>query len=742
MRVSLSACVMAILAPAMASAQQSPTTVADTPAATSAPRDFDNYTPRITAVRIERQDAPVIDGDLSDPAWRNAAVIEEFYQIDPVEGVTPSQPTRAYIMYDSKNLYVAVYAYDTEPDRIRRSQLQRDPALQDDDGIRVLIDSFGSFRDSYFFGVNPNGARSDALTENNGAFNDRWNTIWRAKAKVVEDGWIAEFAIPFQSISFDPALDEWNLQIIRTIRRDNEEIRWSNIDQSRNRIDMTNPGRVSGISDIDNGIGLEVQAFATGVASRDWVLGETDVELTPSGNIFYKITPSLTGSLTFNTDFSNTALDTRQVNTGRFSLFFPETRDFFLQDAAVFEFGGNIFRRGPSNGLPFFSRNIGIVGGRPVDLIAGAKLSGKIGPANVGVISTRTGAADASNIDGQYLSSARISVPVLSESKIGFVLTNGDPSGETNNTVAGVDFQYKKSNLFGKGTLTADFAHIRSYDEGVNDAMTAAHISYRSQTWNTRLRLRDIGEDYAPKLGFINRPGIKRLDGRVFRAYRPNTKLLRYAETGAFGNLVTDQSGQRQDELLGGWVFLQNNPGDSVNVEYQHRVERINQPFNIAGEVPVNPGDYQWNRYGVNLSTSRSRMLGIGADVRWGGVYDGDLLELRTNMDFRPSKHFQLSTSYNLLQFKLPTGDVSVHIASINSTIAFTPDMSIKTEVQYDNISQSFTYFSRFTWEPVPEREIFLSFGHTALINRENFPRDFTSLGSSLALRLGHKFRL
>jgi hypothetical protein len=252
----------------------------------------------------------------------------------------------------------------------------------------------------------------------------------------------------------------------------------------------------------------------------------------------------------------------------------------------------------------------------------------------------------------------------------------------------------------------------------------------------------DIGDDYAPKLGFINRPGIKRLNGNMWRAYRPNKKLLRYAETGIFGNLITDQSGERQDEVYGGWVLLRNDPGDTIFSQYQHRTERINQSFNIAGEVPVNPGDYQWNRYRLELNTSRSRRLGVGFEVAWSGVYGGELLEIGADIDFRPTKYFELSTGYDLLQFDLPTGDIAIHIASINSTIAFTPDMTIKTEVQYDNISQSFTYFSRFTWEPIPEREIFLSFGHTALINRENFPRDFTSLGSSLALRLGHTFRM
>ena len=703
-------------------------------------RNFETYSPLAHATRIDEENAPVIDGDLSDAAWANAAAIDEFYQVQPEEGVAPSQPTRAYIMYDQKNLYIGIYSYDSNPEEIRRSQMQRDPELQNDDAVRVLIDSYGSFRDSFFFGVNPNGARSDALTENGSSFKDQWNTIWRAKAQVVDDGWIAEFAIPFQSISFDPSIDEWNMQIVRTVRRNNEEIRWANIDRSRNRIDMTNPGRVSGIDDIRSGLGLEVQAFVTGAGSRDWVTDNDSFELNPSGNVFYKITPSLTGSLTFNTDFSDTGLDDRQVNTGRFSLFFPETRDFFLQDAAVFEFGGRIFNR--SNGLPFFSRNIGNVQGVPVDIIAGAKLSGKIGPANVGLISTRTGSADSIGVDGQYLSSARISVPVLSESKVGVVFTNGDPSGASNNTVAGADFQYKKSNLFGEGTLTADFSYVGTFNDGVSDDMVASHLAYRSQTWNTNIIFRDIGDEYAPKLGFVNRPGVQRLQWNGWRAYRPNNSFLRYAETGAFIGRVNNLSGERQDGFYGGWIFMQNDPGDEVFLQYEQSYERINAPFSIAGEVPVAIGEYRYGQQEIRVESTRSRPFAAEAKVRWGGVYDGDFLQIGSEVSVRPNKHFELAAGHEYIEFALPSGEIGIHIASVNSTIAFTPDMTIKTEIQYDNISEAFTFFSRFSWEPVPEREIFLSFGHTALIGRTEFPRDFNSQGTSLALRLGHTFRL
>ncbi len=706
-------------------------------------RDFARYTPQVTAVRISPDNAPAIDGDLSDAVWAQAESVEQFYQVEPVEGAMPSQPTRAYILYDEKNLYIGVYAYDSNPDGIRRSQMQRDLALEDDDGIRILIDPFGSFRDSYFFGVNPNGARNDALVENNSNFRDEWNTIWRAKARVVEDGWIAEIAIPFQSISFDRSLDEWNFQIIRTIRRENEEIRWSNIDQNRGRIDVTNPGRLEGIRDVKSGIGLEVQAFVTGAGSYDWETDSTDFSLDPSGNVFYKLTPSLTGSLTFNTDFSDTSLDARQVNTGRFSLFFPETRDFFLQDSAVFEFGGRIFNNGPVNGLPFFSRNIGIVNGQPVDIVAGAKLSGKAGPANIGLISARTGSADAIGVDGQFLSAARVSLPVFSESKAGIIFTNGDPTGEVNSTVAGADFQYKKSNAFGAGTLTADVAFIESFTGGESGHMFATQIAYRSQKWNTTHNIRDIDDDYAPKLGFSNRSGIRRFNSNFWRTYRPQNSFIRFAETGVWTNLILDrENDERLDHYYGAWAGGANNAGDQLWLNYEHGFVDIREPFSIAGEVPVAIGQYRWNQYDVEIRATNARKVGAVIGARWGGIYDGNLLELRTGLSIRPSRFFELAGDYSYIEFDLPSGNLGIHIASIDSTVAFTPDMTIKTEVQYDNISEAFTFFSRFSWEPVPEREVFLSFGHTAIIDRQNFPRDFVSQGSSLALRLGHTFRM
>lgn len=703
--------------------------------------DFSTYTPRVEAARIEESEAPKIDGDLSDPAWAKAAVIDDFYEVEPVEGATPSQRTRAYIMYDEKTLYVGVYAYDSEPALIRRSQLRRDPILRDDDAIRFMIDPFGTFRDSFFFGINPNGARLDALTENGNTFRPEWNTIWRAKARVVEDGWIAEFAIPFQSISFDSTLDEWNFQIIRTIRRNNEEIRWANVVRARGRIDMTSPGRLAGIENVSSGHGIEVQAFATGATRYDWEQDETDFDFNPSGNVFYKITPSLTGSLTFNTDFSDAPLDTRQVNTGRFDLFFPETRDFFLQDAAVFEFGGEIFTR-TVNGSPLFTRQIGIVDNTPVDIVAGAKVSGKQGPFNIGAIATRTGAADALGIDGQFLTAARISANVLSESKAGVIFTHGDPGGETDNTLAGGDFRYRKSSFAGGGVLLADFVYLRSFTDGVGDDMFGSALDYTGDKWGYNLVAREIGENYDPELGFVNRTGIREYRSFVRRRFRPESGPIRQYTFRALANAITDLNDRVEDRFVNAGFNAQTNPGDELNFEFENGLLDIREPFDIAGLVPIAVGKYHFNQYEIKASLTPSRPVSVGAGVRWGGIYDGDFLKLESEFSLRPNRHVSLNGKYEFTKFSLPSGKVGIHIATLESTIAFTPDMFINTEIQYDNISENFTFFSRFSWEPRPEQEIFISLGHTALIESDRFPQSFRAQETSLAIRLGHTFRL
>ncbi|MEO0755025.1 MAG: carbohydrate binding family 9 domain-containing protein, partial [Pseudomonadota bacterium] len=301
------------------------------------PRDFSTYQPSVTPVRIDRADAPRIDGRLDDPVWQRAAVISEFYQVEPNVG-PPAVETRVYLAYDERALYVAIHAFEDEPEDIFATILQRDGDVWRDDMLRFYIDPFDTGLTGFGFDVNALGARADRLVQANRRPVDEWDTIWDSAGQMTEDGWTAEIVLPFQSISFDPEADGWGLMITRERSHRNQEIRWAAIDQSINKFGFARPGRLEGIGDVNRGIGPDIEALASVIGSRDWERPrDDDVTFEPSTNIYYRFTPGLTGLLTLNTDFADTPLDARQINTGRFSLFFPETRDFFLQDAAFFE---------------------------------------------------------------------------------------------------------------------------------------------------------------------------------------------------------------------------------------------------------------------------------------------------------------------------------------------------------------------------------------------------------------------
>ena len=716
--------------------------------------DFSNYVPQTVAVRISPDVAPRIDGDLSDPAWQQAQTFDNFYEIAPDEGGPPQERTQVYILYDENNLYIGIHAFDSSPEDIKASIMVRDQNLRPDDSIFIILDPSNTHRDGYFFSVNPNGVRQEGLIENNSRLRGEWDTIWSAKATQVSDGWIAEVAIPFRSISYDENATSWGLQVARTIRAENTTVRWANINNNRRGIDLTQIGEMSGITDVSSGLGLEVQVFGTlqYSAIREEPRDE-DLTFQPSGNAYYKITPSLTGTLTLNTDFSDTPLDSRQVNTGRFSLFFPETRDFFLQDASVFEFGGNVFNN--PNGLPFFSRRIGIVDGAPTDIRVGAKLSGVLGKTNIGALVANT--ASIGDFDSQTLAAMRISQPVLKESKIGFIIANGDPQGLSESTVAGVDFQYKNSDLPNDARITADFVAIRSEEEvdltgvKISGNMYAADFAYRSDKWNTNWRYRDIDDNYDPKLGFTNRNGIKQYDGNLFRQFRPNTDHLRFVETGIFARQINDQNGNELNRNIGAFLFARSPQGDRLFAEYIDRRTVLTEGFDLAGTLAVPAGTYDFSEATFNLFSGSTRKISAGIGASWTDIYDGKSLRLSPEITWRPNKHFALEANYNWVRFEVPIitqpggeitgGDLQIHSASVETDINFSPDMTLSTELQYDNISESFAWFSRFRWEPKPETEVFISFGHSAEIEEENFPNTYVGKGTSLSFRIGQTAR-
>jgi Carbohydrate family 9 binding domain-like len=724
-----------LLRPALGAQPQSPGTAANPV------RDFTTYMPTAKATRIEASEAPIVDGDLSDPVWQRAEAITEFYQLDPNEGQPASERTDVRFLYDTNNLYVYIYAYDRRPELIRGTSMNRDGNFGGDDTVRVYLDPLNTRRNGYQFVLNSLGGRIDQLIQNNSDFIREWNTIWTGKAKVVADGWTVELAIPFRDLSFDPTKPDWVIEFTREIRHLNERDRWSSVSAATLSTDISRSGTLTGITDINQGLGLDIQLYGAMRYRFDWQQPQRETKSARlSGNAFYKITPQLTGTLTVNPDFSDSPLDLLQVNTTRFNLFQPETRNFFLQDAATFEFGGRNFAATtdynypPENGSPFFSRNLGLANGVPVSIIGGTKLSGEYGGLGIGALSVVTnGTGDTKR--SQVLSIARVT-KTIGESKAGIMFTNGDPSGRSKNTLAGADFQYRNSNFQPGKVLLSDFYYVRSMSDtkGDDDSFGAA-LNLPNEPWGLETRLKQIGTNYTPALGFENRTGIRQFDG--IAQYRRRDLSWRWLDVASSWYFVTDLSNHLESRENGIWTGVSLRSTDELYVRAFDNYEDVPASFNIAGKVPVPAGQYHWTNGSIYIQTSSARPIFGRLDVLCCNYYNGHQVRASLRLDMRPNAMFQLAPRYTYTYLDLPGGLLNIHALATDFITNFTPDMQLYTELQYDNVSQKFALSIRYRWEYEPGQEIFASVGQSALIPGQEFsPRT-----TQTVLRLGHTFR-
>lgn len=447
----------------------------------------------------------------------------------------------------------------------------------------------------------------------------------------------------------------------------------------------------------------------------------------------------MAGLITFNSDFSDTPLDNRQINTGRFSLFFPESRDFFLQDAAFFEFGGRAFSRAP-NARPFFSRRIGIVNGESVPIETGIKLSGELKGIELGLLTARMG--EGSEIDRQTLSVARAAVDISAESRLGIIATNGDPTGQSDNTLLGFDYLYRSPSIFGKSRLQADIYYQQTFSSTVPDDDTfGIRIDYPNDVWRWKLAAREVGENFTPALGFVNRPGSRDYTADWQRRFRPQNTAITWWQFGSEHRLITALDGEtetRTNKLKAG---LQTRQADSVWISTFATVENVRTPFTLPNEIPVPTGTYNNDGASLSLTSSMTRPYGGQIRLEQKQFFGGDSTALELRLNARPNRNFDISAAFSRTDINVPGGDVSVQVGSVDAVVNLSPKLSISTQTQYDNISNSLSFFGRMRWEVRPETEVFLSVGHGAIIDDSDFGRNFRSIQSQAIFRLSNTYR-
>ena len=502
---------------------------------------------------VKTDTPPIIDG-IMDDIWHTGAVIDDFHQVEPIEYSEPSEETIVYVLYGENAIYVAARMLYENPEDIIANTMIQGGNMRYDDKIRVFLNPFNDGRNGYYFEANANGIRTEAIFENVKDLNRDWTGIWFVESEPTDEGWFVELAVPYETISFDPNSENWGISFQRGIESNSEDIGWTSFNRST---DPSNFGTAVGMRGMNQGIGLDIIPAVNVTNRRAYDPDTSDTEFRPSLNLFYKINPNLTSALTFNSDFSATDVDNRQVQLTRFNLFFPEQRRFFLQEADIFEFGG--LNR---NGKPFFSRRIGIgPGGQNLDLEAGGKLTGRIGRWNVGALAVKqAGNADiladlpagSRVINDSDLFVGRASANVLGQSTVGAIVTHGNPTRDESNTVVGVDFNYLNNRSFEDITIEGQVWYQQSNTDGLDgddDAWGATLASPNNSGFSGELQYRQLGKNYFPALGFANRVGIKQADAEVGHIYRfGRGGWLRSVENNAEFSTISDTDGNVQTE--------------------------------------------------------------------------------------------------------------------------------------------------------------------------------------------------
>ena len=682
----------------------------------------------------QRNIAPVIDGVLDDAVWARATRIDDLHQFQPIDHGEPSEKSEFFIFYDEDFLYVGARLYDSDPAAIRARQLVQGQTLQFDDAIEFLLDPFETRRTGYSFQLNPNGIRRDGVYESATEINRDWDGIWQAQAKIDELGWTAEIAIPFKTLNFDADSSKWGFTVARTIARKKEEIAWSSFDRA---INPGSAGFLDCISGIRQGRGLDVVPSVAVNQSKDFTAGSSSSGLEPSLDAYFKITPSLTAALTLNTDFSATEVDDRQVNLTRFSLFLPEKRQFFNQDLDIFSFGGL-----EENGRPFFSRRLGLSeSGEPVDILAGGKLSGRIGRWNIGVLDVLQD--EFGDVDKANVFVGRAAANILQESSVGLIYTNGNPQADEDNQLFGVDFRYRNTRAIPGNTIQGVAWYQQSDTEGINSDEQAYgwRVEYpNSERWFGELGQWAIEENFNPAVGFVNRSDIAGTKAELGYTFTPNGKFLRNVTfKSIFENIDNTDGALESRELVVEPFSVETQFGDFFEIRLRQLDEVLVEDFEISPGIIIGAGAYSFDRVQFFLESALERRFAVTFDIDTGDFYDGDLLKIGGDLNWRPNRHLFFQFGYEFNDVELPQGSFITRLLRLRADVAISARWSWLNVLQYDNVTETAGFNSRLRFNPQAGQDMFIVLNRQ--FNIDPLSRHASSATSEIVLKFRYTFR-
>jgi hypothetical protein len=674
--------------------------------------------PRPAGTATRAPTAPTIDGVLDDPVWARAEVITDFVQSQPAPGRLATERTEVRILYDDEALYIGGMLYDSHAGSYVVQSLERDfPSLstRDADIFSITLDTFLDRRNSFIFLINPYGAYRDGQT-----FNDSRNQDFGFDVPIdirtahLQDGWSVEVRIPWTGIRYDPARGEqvFGLNLLRRVRRLNEDSYWSPVHRRDPVHRMSKAGTLYGIRGIPSAgnFALKPYALADDQSGRSLAegVGGSDADL--GVDLKYGLTPGLTLDGTVNTDFSQVEVDQERVNLTRFPLFFPEQRDFFVENSGSFTFGDQTereYRMGASlrDFTLFHSRAIGLQSGSPVPIVAGGRLSGSVGPWEVGLLDMRTESVE--GLPAENFAVLRVRRELAEGADVGAMFIDRSSVGGSDvpgSRSYGVDANVR---LFTGLVLNSYLARTETPEATGDETAARFGAAWRSSRWNISGLYRRIGDDFRPTVGFVRRRNIKHIYATVGTHRRPDVTFLQEVNPYVEAHRYTSLGDTLETREVSAGLDVDFTSGATLTGSVSRRYEFVTEPFEVSGTT-IPAGGYDFNEASARLGSSAGRSFSVSAAMSGGGYFNGDRRSVAASFRWLASHRLALTGSANFNRIELPERAFTSSVYSGRLKYAFSTRTFLALNVQYnDDVDQLVTY-ARFNVIHGPLSDFFL----------------------------------
>ena len=703
-------------------------------------------------VRAIRLAQPLrLDGALDEAIYTSVPPISDFIQVEPEEGAPATEKTEVWVSFDDDYVYISFRCFETEPTRVVANEMRRDGnnLWQGNDVVGFVFDTFYDRRNAFQFIVSPIGGRMDGQITNERQWNGDWNPVWEAKAGHFEGGWTVEAAVPFKSLRYRPGRAQiWGFNAVRANRWKNE---LSFLTRIPNALGMRGLNQASLAATL---VGLEAPAGSRSLEIKPYAISglTTDRVATPSisndvsgdigFDVKYGLTRNLTADFTYNTDFAQVEADEQQVNLTRFSLFFPEKREFFLENQGIFTFGGAATgNAAASSSTPilFHSRQIGLNEGRVVPIDGGGRLTGRIGRYNIGLVSMRTGDDAESGAQPTTFSVVRLRRDVLRRSSFG-VLFTGRSNAVTSpgaNSAYGVDGNFA---FYDNLTFNTYWARTRAEGLSGDDTSYRAQMDYAGDRYGVQVERLAIGDNFNPEMGFLRRDDMKRSFGLFRFSPRPRgfTSVRKFFWAGSV-DYITDGADRLETRDLSGEFAIEFETSDRFAVIYNDTYEFLPRPFRIGPGVTLPVGGYSFSNLRVAMNFGQHRKFSGNLTAERGSFYGGERTAVsvsrgRANL----GSQFSLEPTYSVNWVDLPQGSFTTHLVGSRVTYTMTPLMFVSALLQYNSAIHAVAANVRLRWEYQPGSELFVVYNE----DRDTWGRRFPDLANrALIVKINRLFR-